>query len=155
MPYPKSVTIDDQLIPEVEEVEITITRDKSSSDEDDEDDDRPEGSLASAMMSTDDFPGPAEITLKRRARSQPMINFFKHSAKGDSIKGEIVLQSMAGIDTYSIKLLDAFIEKYEFDQPEGDGDLVELITISVSDMQLYTENGMKQFTVKRTGTKSS
>lgn len=121
MPYPKLVEIDGQLIPEVDEIDISVQTPTKA----------PTGWWGG-------FTKPAAVILKRKARSQPMIDFFRHTIGYDAeyITGKIVLADAKGEETFTIKLNQAAIDKYEFDQPEHDGDLIEKITMWVWDLEI-------------------
>jgi hypothetical protein len=140
MPYPMKVIIEGEEITEVEEMEISVTTPADV-----------------GRWAGDRNTGPAKLVLKRRARSQPSMSFFKHTANPprDYLEGEIFLASSKGDPTYTIAFRQAAIDTYEFNQPELDGDLRESITMWIWEMQLSTPGGGKRtFTVDRTGDKS-
>lgn len=115
MPYPKKVEIAGQIIPEVEEVEFTVETGQN------------EKGFWQRRTSA------VEITIKRRARSAPMVNFFalvtNSNGKLKTSTGEIVLQDAAEKETFTIKLNNLWISNWGFNQAGGDADLLEDITV--------------------------
>ena len=137
MPHPKSVIIEDDEIPEVEDVTIRVVTPTD------------ETGLWSGKTE------PVKVTLKRRARNCPTSDFFWYAADSEDsafLKGTIVFQNVAEKTTYTMELKKALIDNYTFEQPEADGDLEETIELTVWDFELSAEGkGKKSFKVTPSG----
>jgi hypothetical protein len=76
---------------------------------------------------------------------------FKNATNEDGrlniINGQIVLQNSELKETYTIDLKEAYISGWEFQQPEGDSDLVEILTLQVGSMSLAGGGKSKTFKV--------
>ncbi len=142
MPYPKSVTIDDEVIQEVEDVRISVST--------------PVDSETGIWRGKTE---PIKVVLKRRARNSPTSHFFWYTADAEETSfftGTIVLQNVAEKTTYTIKMNQALIDNYTFEQPEEDGDLEETIEITVWDFELSAEGkGKKVFKIDPSGESES
>ena len=133
MPQPKSVKIGGTNIEEVMGVTINIST--------------PVGSRG-------DYEGrtrAATVQLVRRARNTPLAEMFKLATNEDGrlsiTNGTIVLQNSELKETYTIDLKEAYISGWEFEQPEGDSDLNEVITLQVGSMSLSGGGKSKTFKV--------
>jgi hypothetical protein len=133
MPQPKSVKIAGTPIEEVMGVTINI---------------------ATPTGSRGDYEGrtrAATVQLTRRARNTPIAEMFKNATNEDGrlniINGQIVLQNSELKETYTIDLKEAYISGWEFQQPEGDSDLVEILTLQVGSMSLAGGGKSKTFKV--------
>jgi len=138
MPFPKSVIIDDEIIEEVESITIEASV--------------PVGFDTGLQTGKTN---PIKVTLKRRARNSPTSHFFWYAADAEEtsfFKGTIVLQSVAERETYTIQMNKCLINNYTFEQPEGDGDLIETVELTVWDLELSAEGkGKKSFKIDPSG----
>lgn len=140
MPQPKSVKIAGTTIEEVMGVMIDIST--------------PVGSRG-------DYEGrtrAATVQLTRRARNTPIAEMFKNATNEDGrlniINGTIVLQNSELKETYTIEMKEAYISGWTFQQPEGDSDLVEVLTLQVGNMTLSGGGKSKSFKVPEFNKKS-
>ncbi len=133
MPQPKSVKIGGATIEEVMGVTLNIST--------------PVGARG-------DYEGrtrAATVQLVRRARNTPIAEMFKLATNEDGrlsiTNGTIVLQNSELKETYTIEMKEAYISGWEFQQPEGDSDLNEVITLQVGSMTLAGGGKSKTFKV--------
>lgn len=123
MPYPVSVEIGGEKILEVDDIQLTTN---TGSNE--------KGFWARRTAAV-------QITLSRRARNAPMVNFFglvtggsaggKSNGKLKTANGKIVLQDAAERQTFTLMLNNLWVSNWEFNQAGEDADLVERITLQV------------------------
>ncbi len=133
MPQPRSVKIGGANIEEVMGVTINIS---------------------TPIGSRGDYEGrtrAATVQLTRRARNTPVAEMFKLATNEDGrlsiTNGTIVLQNSELKETYTIEMKEAYISGWEFQQPEGDSDLNEIITLQVGSMTLSGGGKSKTFKV--------
>lgn len=133
MPQPKSVKIGGTNIEEVMGVTINIS---------------------TPIGSRGDYEGrtrAATVQLTRRARNTPIAEMFKLATNEDGrlniTNGTIVLQNSELKETYTIEMKEAYISGWDFQQPEGDSDLNEIITLQVGSMTLAGGGKSKSFKV--------
>jgi len=133
MPQPKSVKIAGTTIEEVMGVSVEINTPLG-----------PRGDYDGRTRA-------ATIELTRRARNTPIAEMFKNATNEDGrlniINGTIVLQNSELKETYTIDMKEAYISGWEFEQPEGDTDLNEIITLQVGNMTLSGGGKSKSFKV--------
>ncbi len=140
MPQPKSVKIAGTTIEEVMGVTININTPVG-----------PRGDYEGRTRA-------ASVQLTRRARNTPIAEMFKAATNEDGrlniINGTIVLQNSELKETYTIDMKEAYISSWEFQQPEGDSDLNEIVTLQVGSMSLSGGGKSKSFKVPEFNKKS-
>jgi hypothetical protein len=133
MPMPKSVKIAGVEIDEVQGVNLSVNTPVG-----------PRGDYNGRTMA-------ATVQLYRRAKNTPTSEMFKASTNEDGrlgiVNGSIVLENSKRKETYTIDMKKAFVSGWQFLQPPGDDDLIEVITLQVGEMSLAGGGKSKSFKV--------
>lgn len=133
MPMPRSVKIAGKEIHEIQGVNISISTPVG-----------PRGDYEGRTHA-------ATLQLFRRATNTPTVELFTAATNEDGklqiIDGEIVLENSQRKPTYTLKLEEAYISEWSFNQPPEDDMLLEVITLKVGKMTFSGGGGSKTFTV--------